>query len=98
MNPGSARHGHQPAHDQRQGAHREKRRVRQQRPADDLDQRARQPVVRPQQAVPLAIEAAERAIPLREVAGHDGRQALGGGQRVGDSAGGQRVAGARGVA
>ncbi len=80
------------------GAHREKRRVRQQRSADDLHQRARQPVVRPQQALPLAIEAPERAVPLGEVARHEGRQALGGGERVGDPAGGQRIAGARGVA
>jgi len=72
--------------------------VRQQRPADDLHQGARQPVVRSQEPPSLAIEAGQRAVSVGEIAGNDGRQALGGGERVGDPAGGQRIAGLRGVA
>jgi len=98
LNRDAAGDGDQAPHHGRHRAHRMQRRPRQQRTAGDLHERPREPVVRAQEAPPLGVEAGQDTVPLGEEVRHDRRQPLGRDQRVGDSAGGQRVAGPRGVA
>ena len=61
LNPRAAGDGDQAAHERRRRAHERQRRARQRRPADDLHERAGQPVVRAQEAAALAIERGQRA-------------------------------------
>jgi len=72
--------------------------ARQQRPADEGHQSAREPVVRSQQAPAVAIEARQHRVPLGQIGGHGRGQPLGGDQRVRQAARRERIGGGRRVA
>ena len=96
--PHAAADAQQRAHQARRRPHPPHRRAGQPRPFDQEHQRARQPVVRAQQAPSLAIETGERRVAFGQRARNDRGQPLGGDQRVRDPAGRQRIGRARGVA